>query len=220
MIMEADYIEQNRRVYDNLAEEFEEKLDIRTENNKHIIENFSRELEKRCDLQNCEILELGPGAGYLCKILSEKGVKMTAIEFSEKMANVCKKTAPLTHVIVDEFLAHDFKDQQYDGVLEIAFLHLFPSRDTPKVLEKIKKLLKPKGVLYTGTTVHQNSSEGLFPKINFKKPFLRFRRRFTKNEFEKTLINGGFKILQSKSYIDHEEEGKVWIDYIVEANRN
>lgn len=213
--MEKDYINLNRQVYDELAEEFESKIGVRTENNLHIIENFTAFLKERSAFPNCKVLELGPGAGHLCKILSEAGVDMTALEFSPKMAEVCKKVSPLTNVMVGEFSEYDFGKQKYDGILAVAFIHLFPSSVALTVLEKMGNLLKPGGIIYIGTTLNDRSSEGLYPKTNFKKPLMRFRRKFTRDEFENMLTGSNLKIIQAMDYIDNEEEGKIWMDYIV-----
>lgn len=215
--MEMNYIKQNREVYDELAEEFEDKIVVREENNNHIASSFTKHLSKNFGDKKYKILELGPGAGYLCKILSERGNDVKAIEFSEKMAGICKKIAPKAHVIVDEFISHDFMGEKFDGILAVAFIHLFPKAEADNVLNKIKDLLNSHGILYIGTTIHNESSEGLYPKINFTKKLTRFRRKFTRDEFENMLKTSGLNIVEKNDYVDNEEVGKTWMDYVVES---
>lgn len=196
-----------------MALEFKSKIKIRFGNTKKALAFFQESFNK--DI-GADVLELGPGSGLLSKLLSQEGFSVTALEFSPKMAAICKKTSPQTQVIVDEFLGHNFKKRKFSGIVALAFIHLFPKKVSGKVFSKIKKLLKKGGTILFSTTVHSNPEEGFFIKNNFSKKLERFRRRFTREELETELLRAGFKIVAKRDIQDREEKGKIWMDYIVQ----
>ncbi|MDO8537678.1 MAG: class I SAM-dependent methyltransferase [archaeon] len=208
------YIELNKQIYDSIAKEYQQKISEREENNKFVTERFSNAINAR--FHHPKILELGPGSGHASQLLIEKSYDVTAIEFSPTMAKLAKEIAPKAKIIVGEFLSHDFKEQKYSGILGMGFIHLFNSIDSSKVLNKIYQLLEKNGVGHLTTTRNTKSEEGYFSKINFKNKPKRFRRKFTKNEFETELNNAGFQIISYFEKIDNEEENKTWMNFIFE----
>ena len=134
-----DYLKINKKVYEQTAQEFFEKIPLRIGPSKRIVEDFDY-WAKKC-VKGKKVLELGPGSGYISKLLIEKGYDVTAIEFSSSMAKIAKKTAPNLKIIVDEFLQHDFKSRKYSGIIAIAFVHLFPKKDLDRIIEKSYNLL-------------------------------------------------------------------------------
>jgi 2-polyprenyl-3-methyl-5-hydroxy-6-metoxy-1,4-benzoquinol methylase len=206
------YLHHNKKVYEALAPEFESKIKIRQRNTQKALKFFMGNHKRGAKK---DVLEIGPGSGLLSKLLADKGFFVTALEFSPNMAEICKKVAPKTKVIVDEFLAHDFKKQKFSGVVALAFIHLFPKKLSQGVLKKIKSLLRPGGIALISTTRHAHSQEGLFIKKNFNAKLKRFRRKFTRSELEKELKRAGLIVLAQRDIPDAEEKNKVWMDYLV-----
>lgn len=210
-----NYISVNKDTYDNLASEFESKIKTRKGKQLRIINKFIKFLNKFIP-SNKKILEIGPAAGYTTKLLCDKHYHVDAIEFSPKLAQICKRVAPKANVINKEFLSYNFGKKKFSGLLAIAFIHLFPQKDTSRVLSKIKSLLVPGGIAYISTTLHQKSTEGFDIKRNFEIQNIRFRRRFTKQDLDFEIKKAGFKILDVKIVKDDEEKDKKWIDYILQ----
>jgi SAM-dependent methyltransferase len=210
-----DYLNINKKAYEDIAEEFEEKIEIRKEASQRIAEEFDSFIK---DSKNClEVLELGPGSGDILKNLYDKGYKVTALEFSPKMAEVIKRTCPESRIIVDDFISYNFGEEKFQNILAIAFIHLFPEEDCILVLEKIRNLLKEEGVAFISTTLHENFEEGYFGKTNFKNNPLRYRRRFTEEKLDELFKKTGFKISKKiKTEDEKEVQGKKWISYILE----
>ena len=196
-------------------EEFEEKIQIRKTNQEKIVNKFEKFILKYTST-NKTILEIGPAAGYTTKLLCDDGYKVTAVEISPKLSEICKRIAPESQIITDDFLNHNFGNNKYSGILAIAFIHLFPKDDTKKVLEKIYSLLISGGIVYVSTTLHDQAGEGFERKVNFEKENTRFRRRFTKDELEQELQDAGFLVVDREIINDPEEDGKKWMDYIVQ----
>jgi SAM-dependent methyltransferase len=209
------YISINKKAYDDLASEFEKKIEIRKINQEKIVKKFENFLSKYT-VSDKSVLEIGPAAGYTTKLLCEDRYKVTAIEISPKLSEICKRIAPKSEVITDDFLNHGFGDNKYSGILAIAFIHLFPKNDTQQVLKKICSLLISKGIAYISTTLSEQSGEGFERKINFEKENVRFRRRFTQEELEQELQSAGFLIVDREIVNDGEENGKNWMDYMVQ----
>ncbi|MDP4001620.1 MAG: methyltransferase domain-containing protein [bacterium] len=207
-----EIISTNKKVYESLAIQFKNKIKIRKKNSGIAVNFFIKYFNNKL---NKNIIELGPGSGYVCKLFVEKGFKTTAIEFSPKMAAICKETSPETEVIIDEFLKHNFGKKKYSGVITLAFIHLFPRTKTRLVLKKIKKLLVPGGLAFITTTKHDYSEEGFLVKKNFRGKFPRFRRKFTEEEFNRELKKANMTVV-AKNYVrDYEESGKLWMDYVL-----
>src|SRR6266404_9735324 len=135
-----NYISLNSDAYQKSAKEFEQKISLRKVTDEKLAPKLAKYFEGK--FNPAKMLELGPGSGYIAKLFSDRGHQVDAIEFSLNMSEVVKRTAPKVSVIVDEFLEHDFKTNSYDVILGIAFIHLFPSEDAQKVINKINKLLK------------------------------------------------------------------------------
>lgn len=177
-----DYVKVSLNAYESLAVEFKGKIQTRKTSQKTIIKYFLLALDTYVGVPE-KILEIGPAAGYTTELLCvENRHKVTAIEISPKLAEYCKDLAPCANVLVGDFLDYDFERETYDGILAIAFIHLFPKKDSNIIYEKIKSLLNNSGIVFLSTTLHDESTEGFERKTNFEKENLRFRRRFTQDE--------------------------------------
>ena len=209
-----DYLKKNKQAYNSLAQEFYNKDEIRNPGSKVISDYFVNYLKQRFD--NPSILELGPGTGHIAKFITNSGCHVDAIEFSERMAEICKINSPKTSVILGDFWDYDFKDKKYSGILAVAFIHLFNSNDVKFVMKKIYTLLDDDGLALLSTTLHKRVEEGYFAKENFSGEVKRFRKRYTHSEIEKLISFSGFKIVDSKIHKDSEVRDKIWMNYLIE----
>lgn len=208
-----EYLLRNKETYEAAAEEFRGKIPHRKVITESFVADFCSTLSG-LNPRKTTILELGPGSGYTSKLLIERGFDVSAIEISQKMADVAVETAPPLKMIVDEFKSHDFGSTRYNAIIGIAFIHLFPGREIPTLLNKINNLLVKNGILHLSTTVHLISEEGFFTKNNFKGKYLRFRKRFTEEEFKNYIEAAGFNIQKVFFVEDDEEKDKRWMNII------
>jgi SAM-dependent methyltransferase len=210
-----DYLFKNQQAYDTTAQEFQTKKTLRTASTVRVVDTFLQALaQQHPGVKEFRILELGPGSGHAAHLMTERGHDVTAIEISEPMAKLAQQTAPRVTMIVDEFLAHDFGNETFDGIFALAFVHLFPAADAAKVLEKMYNLLRPDGVLFAGTTKHDQVQEGYEKKTNFNSPEERYRRRYTKSELLRVIEAPGFRVLRCEDQPDGEVPGKVWMEVV------
>lgn len=201
-----DYSISNKKTYDELAEEYEERVDALQTITENAMEWFSSFIKP-----DGFILDIGCGVGIAINVLSKKNFKMTGIEISPKMAIFAKKRNPKVDIIVGDFLTTDFNNR-FDAILAFAFVHLFPKKEIDGILKKIKSLLNNNGVVLISTTESLISKEGWEIKDDYNKKKKRFRKFWKDDELRETIQNAEFEVLDFKKFND--PFGKVWIDFI------
>jgi SAM-dependent methyltransferase len=206
----ANYLELNRQAYDSTAHEFEQKIELRRPSDERLVETLTGYFEDKFNPAN--VLELGPGSGYMAKLLTDRGHRVTAIDFSPRMAEVAARTAPEARVIVGNFLEHDFGGEKFDVALGVAFIHLLQEHHAKQAVSKISQLLVDDGVLLLTTTLHDRENEGYEQKANFAERPLRFRRQYTELAFRNLIEGEGFIV--TDTFINPDSEGiadKNWL---------
>jgi SAM-dependent methyltransferase len=209
-----DYLEINKQAYNALAGDFYNKDNIRNPGSKSISDYFTGHLKER--FQSLSILELGPGTGHIAKFLCNSGCHVDAIEFSEKMIEICRKNSPCTNVFFGDFLNYNFGERKYSGIMAVAFVHLFNSEDVNLVMKKIHNLLDERGLAFISTTLNNRVEEGYFVKENFSREIKRFRRKYTPLEIESLIKRSNFNIIDSNINEDTEIQEKKWMNYLIE----
>lgn len=94
------------------------------------------------------VLDLGCGGGTYSKYLLDKGLKVTGIDFSEKMIEIAKRNAP-----AGKFLVMDIRDlkklpQTFEGIFAQASLLHISKKEIENVLKRLNEKLKPEGYFY------------------------------------------------------------------------
>lgn len=95
-----------------------------------------------------KILDVGCGSGRDAKILSERGLQVVGIDFSDNMIKIAKEQAPLAEFHQMDMEALTFPKQSFDGVWAACSLLHLTKQAMPQVLSDIHALLKPEGVFY------------------------------------------------------------------------
>ena len=206
-----DYLTKHTKVYDNLAEEYEQKALVTLSSFSNIVNFFSPNVTSGKD-----VLDIGCGVGMETKLLCDKGFNVIAIDLSPKMVEHTKKRNPEAKVIQGDFLQYSF-DRKFDGIFSIAFIHLFPKKDAIKVFEKMFFLLKKDGAMYLTTPLFEKSEEGwelkndkFFPNSRQ----VRYKKHWTESELHSTLLDVGF-VLKDKRVVETDPRGKKWVDFVV-----
>jgi len=202
-------IKQHQKVYDVLAAEYERNIPNYYDSTKEAIE-----ILYRSTANGTKVLDVGCGSGLATKLLLDKGLEVTAIDLSPKMVEYAKERNPAAHIIQGDFLNYPFAEN-FDAVIALAFIHLFPKDIATQAFVKISNLLKPSGLLYVGTTKSEISREGwelkqdaFFPKSIEK----RYRKHWTVEELEVTLQQSGFKI--KELHLIEDPRNKTWMDFL------
>jgi len=210
-IMDSNFaqfiLEKTKRDYNLIAEEF-------SNTRREIWEELNFLFE---DLKEGEkILDLGCGNGRWYKVFVRKKVDYFGLDNSEKLLEIAKKNFPEAKFLIGDALNLPFSENFFDRVYAIALLHHIPSEVFRiKVLQEIKRVLKPGGILIlTVWKIHRLSEILLLLKhtflklikksqLDFKdvflpwgKKILRYYHYFSKRELESLTKRAGFEILK------------------------
>jgi SAM-dependent methyltransferase len=183
--VKMNYKEVTRKTYDESADMYE----------KRVLQNYQK-VEKKCNmflkhLTGKKILDLGAGTGNCGKYMKDKGCDVICIDNSEEMVKKCKQKGLTAEVMDIEEL--DFPGESFDGVLACASLLHIPKANLEKVLESIKRILKPGGLFYVG--VQTGSGEKFVDGVElvkgkrfiayYQEEELKEKSSFSEEEFEK-----------------------------------
>ncbi len=131
-----------RKFYDEHVSEFED----RTKNylKEHILDDALLFIKS---LKGKDILDIGCGAGRDALFFKEQGLKPLCVDISPVIIELCKKRGLEAFVMDVEDL--EFKDA-FDGIWAYTSLLHMPKNNFLAVLDKIKDLLKARGIFYLG----------------------------------------------------------------------
>lgn len=207
-----EYIEINRKCYDNLAEEYERRVFIKSQWETSVKTMGDFVLNHALKNEKLVVLEIGPGAGQMLKFFSDMSNITIGVELSSQMAAVAKKTSTNSILIVDNILNLEFYPGQFDIIIMGGVIHLFPSDDAENLLNKVHGWLSLNGVLFINTTIHERSFEDYALKSDYKGDQKRFRKFWTDQDFYK-FISSKFNILDEMRSCEKDREKK-WVAYV------
>jgi len=121
------------------------------------LQAFVRALPGTGDLH---VLEVGCGEGYEAISLAQRGIRVSAFDFSRTALAAARLNAARKNVDVD-FLEHDtikplpYPSHEFDGVFAHLSLHYFDDVRTRLIFADITRVLIPGGILlFTVRSVH------------------------------------------------------------------
>jgi 8-oxo-dGTP diphosphatase len=95
-----------------------------------------------------KIVDIGCGPGRDAKVFSSFCLEVIGVDFSAKMIELAKQNAPSCSFYVMDIEKLTFAPESFHGIwANCALLHV-PKQNIPSVLDKMRMILKPKGVLY------------------------------------------------------------------------
>jgi SAM-dependent methyltransferase len=95
-----------------------------------------------------KLLEIGAGPGHYSKFFQNAGLEVVCTDLSPQMVRLCQ--AKRLEAYVMDFLSLDFPPASFDAVFALNCLLHVPKKDLPRVLDAIRGVLKPSGVMYFG----------------------------------------------------------------------
>lgn len=210
-----DYITINRICYDELAKQYEKRVETSSpyEESPEKLGNFAlSHLSLNCSRKYL-VAEIGPGAGKMLRYFESHDCRTVGIELSEEMTKIAQKVSPESMIINDDVFNVNFIEEQFDLVYMGAIIHLFSKDDALELLLKVKRWIKKDGFMFINTTCCKKSEEGIFTKIDYSGEIKRFRRDWIEEEFFTFVNEAGFDIVDVM-YTNEVDRDKKWVAYI------
>ena len=92
------------------------------------------------------LLEIGAGPGADGRFFQDNNFTVTCTDLSPEMVRLCREKGLDAHVM--DFLNLDFPDAHFDAVYALNCLLHVPKADLPRVLQAVRRVIKPGGLLF------------------------------------------------------------------------
>jgi SAM-dependent methyltransferase len=133
-------LEETRKGYDQIAEDFSKTRNHPLEQLGNLFDNYLQKKDK--------VLDLGCGNGRYMESFLAKKVDYIGMDESRPLIEIAKKKYPKEQFIVGSALDLPFPGGDFDKVFSLAVLHHIPSRGLrQKFFAEIFRVLKPQGAM-------------------------------------------------------------------------
>ena len=129
------------------------------------LNKFNGELEEFASLlpENAHILDVGCGAGIpTAKFLTEKGLKVTGIDLSDKMLSLARNNVPKADFVKMDMNDLQFSESTFHGIISVYALFHVPKDKHFDIFKQFFKILKPGGILMLNTGVSESEGTSNF----------------------------------------------------------
>lgn len=156
---------------------------------KEEIQRFLQEIPS----QKANVIDIGCGSGRDVKIFSDLGADAIGIDFSSKMIEIARETAPSSSFYVMDIESLSFRRETFDGAWANCSLLHISKQNMPATLKKIYDILKPRGIFYV--SVKQDDIDELFSPDARYEGAEKYWSFYKKDELIHLLNNAGFDII-------------------------
>jgi 2-polyprenyl-3-methyl-5-hydroxy-6-metoxy-1,4-benzoquinol methylase len=181
-------------------------MNIRGYNLKYNSETYTKYLKLKTNMNFKNALDIGTQYGHLVKYFIKIGIDAYGIESDEHMVKL-SNSKKIKWAYFDENFQTNFK---YDLICLTQMLYY--QRDSYAVLEKVKKMLSPDGLIFIATT--NPKSPILKNKLKTILPTYGANMILSKKNFESLEKKIGLKMLDYTEY-----RSNLGIDYSIGKNR-
>lgn len=164
-----------------------------------IAERFLDEMRRE---GKTRLLEIGAGVGYTARWFADRGIDVVATDLSPAQVALCR--AKGLDAEVRDMYDLGFPPASFDAAWAMNCIHHVPNADLPEVLEGIREVLVPGGLLYIGVWGGRDM-EGMLDD-DFYPPSRFFAIR--SDETLRTDLAGTFTVVEFASFLPEGERQK------------
>ncbi|MBQ4541786.1 MAG: class I SAM-dependent methyltransferase [Clostridia bacterium] len=151
-----------------------------------------------------EILDLGCGMGHYSNYMSQKGFKVTGVDFSSKMIDIAKANFKGIDFIVGDICNLEIlQNKKFDGIVVAYVLQHLSKQEVLNFFKNLNQYLKPDAKILLFLREGEGVIEEIEP-INDK--FKYVINEYSKEEITSILKENGWKNihLETKDYVEDE----------------
>ena len=150
--------------------------------------------------RGARVLDAGCGSGQKAKFFHERGARVLGIDFSEKLLEIARRTAPDAH-----FRLLDLRDvgtlaDEFDGVFAQASLLHIPKAEAGAVIAGMASRLKPQGLLYIAVKAQRpgHPEEEIVTENDYGYDYERFFSYYTIDELRAHVEASGLSVVHAE----------------------
>ena len=142
------------------------------------------------------ILDVGCGTGIKSRYLAKRGLKVTGIDFSEKMVEIARREVLEARFEVVDLRDVDNLNETFDGIFAQAVLLHIPKQEVGSLLQNLSKKLTSGGYFYVAVKEMKPGAhaEEVVRENSYGYPYERFFSYYTLDELRKYFIGLDMKI--------------------------
>lgn len=166
------------------------------------------------DQPQVSILDVGCGDGRDALFFARKGLKVTAIDFSEEAIKRVSSAHPSIDARVMDILDMDFPDASFGAVYAHLSLQYFDDEMTDAVFQNIHRMLMPGGYFFVKCKSTSDPLYGKGTKVGEDTYVLEYQRHFFSKEYMKEKLRD-FTILElEKTASTYDGEQSAFVDAV------
>lgn len=150
-------------------------------------------------------LDLGTGTGTQAIQLAKRGFNIIASDISETIIKRKKihyeNKYPNLEFIVDNILYSNFEDNYFDFIFDRGYFHVFTNEDRSKYYNKVKRILKEKGILFLKCLSSDEPVINAGSKFSTEEIYDIFGSDFMIQKIKKTFYKGTFDPLPKALFV-------------------
>ncbi len=147
--------------------------------------------------EGSSVLDVGCGGGNKSKYLTDRGLDILGIDFSENMINISSREVPSARFQVLDIHDMDTLDKNFNGIFMQAVLLHIPKKEVADVLQKAVRKLHPGGYLYVAVKekIEGGVDEEVKSDNDYGYAYERFFSYFTIDELREYFQSAGLEVV-------------------------
>lgn len=160
---EADFIEENKKVYNAIASHFSATREVLWDDLKDL-QHFAE--------AGMSILDIGCGNGRLYQMFADLSIRYTGVDQSEGLIEKAREKFPEAEFVVANMIELPFQKASFDIIYSIAAFHHLPTEELRlQALGEMKRVLKPGGkIIMTNWNAESNWAQKKIETGEWKLP--------------------------------------------------